>query len=126
MKTTLIAAAFLTAIARCAAAQPQDDERSIPAKFQGEWNTVVADCGTANNDSRLVISANEVQFYESGGAVRGAFLHGPYEILIVLDMSGEGSSWMTSFQWTMASDGSYLSDRSVDGSLFVRYRCPAA
>lgn len=126
MKTALLAAAFLTSLAGCAVAHQQDDERTIPAKFHGEWNTTIADCGTANNDSRLVITANEVQFYESGGAVRGAFLHGPYEILIVLDMSGEGSSWMTSFQWTMASDGSYLSDRSVDDSLFVRYRCPKA
>ncbi len=125
MKTALFAAAFLTTLAGCAAAEPQDHERTIPAKFHGEWNKTLADCGTVNNDSRLVITANEVQFYESGGVVRGAFLHGPYEILIVLDMSGEGSSWMTSFQWTMASDGSYLSDRSVDGSLFVRYRCPA-
>lgn len=126
MKTVLIAAAIISTIAGCAAAQSPDDERIIPEKFHGEWNTTLTDCGTANNDSRLTISATDMQFYESGGAVRGAFMHGPYEILIVLDMSGEGSSWMTSFKWTISSDGSYLSDRSVDGSLFVRYRCPKA
>lgn len=70
------------------------DERVIPAAFQGEWNERVEDCGTGNNDSRLRISASEVRFYESGGRVRGAFLHGPYELIIVLDMSGEGQTWM--------------------------------
>lgn len=82
------------------------------------------DCGTGNNDSRLQIGAHEVRFYESGGRVRGAFLSGPYEIIIVLDMSGEGHTWMASHQFTLASDGSHLSSRSEDGSLFTRYRCP--
>ena len=126
MKTALIAAAFLTSLAGGAVAQQQDVERTIPAKFHGEWNATLADCGTGNNDSSLTITATGMQFYESGGVVRGAFMHGPYEILIVLDMSGEGSSWMTSFQYTLASDGSYLSSRGLDGSLFVRYRCPKA
>lgn len=66
-----------------------------------------------------------MHFYESDGTVRGAFMRGPYEVLIVLDMSGEGSSWMSSFQYTLAGDGDYLSMRMEDGSLFVRYRCPA-
>ena len=125
MRAALIIAAFLASLAGSAAAQQQQhDERTIPAEFHGEWNETLVDCGTANNDSRLTITATEMQFYESGGVVRGAFMHGPYEILIVLNMSGEGSSWMSSFQYTLASDGSYLSARSDDGSLFVRYRCP--
>lgn len=100
------------------------DERVIPAAFQGEWNERVEDCGTGNNDSRLRISSREVRFYESGGRVRGAFLHGPYELIIVLDMSGEGQTWMASHHFILASDGSYLSAKSDDGSLFTRYRCP--
>lgn len=100
------------------------DERVIPAAFQGEWNERLEDCGTGKNDSRLRINASEVRFYESGGRVRGAFLSGPYELIIVLDMSGEGQTWMASHHFILASDGSYLSSKSDDGSLFTRYRCP--
>ena len=100
------------------------DEKTVPAAFRGEWNERLEDCGTGNNDSRLEIGARDVQFYESGGQVRGAFLNGTYEIIIVLNMSGEGQTWLASHQFTLASDGSHLSSRSADGSLFTRYRCP--
>jgi hypothetical protein len=85
---------------------------------------LVPTCGTGNNDSRLRINAREARFYESGGRVRGAFLHGPYDLIIVLDMSGEGQTWMASHHFILASDGSHLSSRSDDGSLLPRYRCP--
>ena len=125
MNRMLIAAAIRTSLAGCAnAQQASEDERTIPAKFHGEWNETLNDCGTGNNDSSLTITATEMHFYESDGTVRGAFMRGPYEILIVLDMSGEGSSWMSSFQYTLAGNGQYLSARMDDGSLFVRYRCP--
>lgn len=120
---TLCAATIAMATAGSVAAQ-HVDERTVPIQFQGEWNEKLEDCGTGNNDSRLIISATEVQFYESGGRVRGAFLHGPYEVIIVMDLSGEGSTWMTSSQFTIASDGRYISSRSEDGTLFTRYRCP--
>jgi len=126
LKRLIIATAIFASLAGCTNAQQvPDDERTIPAKFHGEWNENLTDCGTGNNDSSLTITATEMHFYESDGTVRGAFMRGPYEILIVLDMSGEGSSWMSSFQYTLAGNGQYLSARNDDGSLFVRYRCPA-
>lgn len=124
----MITVAALAVLAGLALA-PQSisvDEKTVPAAFRGEWNERLEDCGTGNNESRLRIGAREVRFYESGGQVRGAFLNGPYEIIIVLDMSGEGQTWLASHQFTLASDGSHLSSRSEDGSLFTRYRCPSA
>lgn len=97
------------------------DERTIPAEFRGEWNARLEDCG-AWNDSSLRITASEVLFYESDGRVRGVFLDGPSEIIIVLDMSGEEQTWVASYRFTLASDGSQLSDGLEGGSL--RYRCP--
>ncbi len=128
IKRILFTAAVYAGVAGFAEAnqQPQQiDERTIPKKFHSEWNEKRNDCGTGNNDSSLTITATEMHFYESDGAVRGAFMNGPYEILVVADMSGEGSSWMSSFHYTLAGDGDYLSMRMEDGSLFVRYRCPA-
>lgn len=130
IKRILLNAAVCVGVAGCGAAnsQPQQqqlDERAIPSKFHGEWNENLTDCGTGNNESSLTITATEMHFYESDGTVRGAFMRGAYEILIVLDMSGLGNSWMTSFQYTLAGNGQYLSSRNDDGTLFVRYRCPA-
>src|SRR5688572_13688435 len=42
---------------------------AIPARFQGEWNRVLADCGTGNNDTRLRLDAGKVTFHESSGPV---------------------------------------------------------
>ena len=98
------------------------DERSVPDSWVGEWNQNLGDCGTGNNDSRLRIEANRVLFYESGGLVRGAFLHGPFEIIIVLDMSGEGQTWIDSHHFVMSASGHYI--RTTGEEPMVRYRCP--
>lgn len=92
----------------------------IPPQFHGEWNEDIASCGTGLNDSRLRIEATRMRFYESGGQVRGAFTQGPFEMIVVLDMSGEGETWIAAYHFVLASDGQHLS--TEDG--FVRYRCP--
>jgi len=102
------------------------DGTDIAVQFRGEWNAKIEDCGTGNNDSRLVIGTNKIEFYESTGIVRAAFMHGPFETLIVADMTGEGSTWLDSYKFILAGDGHYLSSPSADGTRFVRYRCPAA
>lgn len=98
------------------------DERFIPDAWIGEWNESLEDCGTGNNDSRLRIERDRVLFYESGGMVRGAFLHGPFEIVIVLDMSGEGQTWIGSHHFVMSASGTYI--RTTGDEPMVRYRCP--
>ena len=107
-----------------AATSPESDGALIPAQFRGEWNSKIEDCGTGNNDSRLVIRADELKFYESTGKVRAAFMRGPFETLIVADMTGEGATWLDSYKFILAGDGHYISAPSSDGTRFVRYRCP--
>ena len=99
------------------------DERVIPDTWIGEWNENLEDCGTGNNDSRLRIERDRVLFYESGGMVRGAFLRGPFEIVIVLDMSGEGQTWIDTHQFVMSASGTYI--RTTGEEPMVRYRCPS-
>lgn len=98
------------------------DERFIPDSWVGEWNARLEDCGTGNNDSRLRIERERVLFYENGGMVRGAFLRGPFEIVIVLDMSGEGQTWIDSHHFVMSASGNYI--RTAGDEPLVRYRCP--
>lgn len=109
-----------------AAVAQQPGERTIPERFHGEWNSRLADCGTGASDSLLVLSANEIQFYESSGPVRGAFLNGPREILIVTDLSGEEETDLTAFKFFLSADGNRLEYRSESEAPFVRHRCPAS
>ena len=44
---------MFAAMAGACATAPTDDTVGVPARFQGEWNRNLADCGTANNDSTL-------------------------------------------------------------------------
>jgi hypothetical protein len=116
--------AGLIALTGCAAQAQTPDERFIPDPWLGEWNENLEDCGTGNNDSRLRIEANRVLFYEGGGMVRGAFLHGPFEIVVVLDMTGEGQTWIAAHHFIMSASGHYISTDGDDP--LVRYRCPRA
>ena len=112
------------ALSSCAAIR-LPDERTVPEPFRGEWNSVRAECGTPDNDSYLVITSDEITFYESAGPVRGAFLYGPYEILIVTNLTGEEETSMTSFTFTLSPDGNSLTHYSESEEPLVRYRCPA-
>jgi hypothetical protein len=106
-----------------ASSQSSIPSKLIPAKFQGEWNGTLADCGTGDNDSRLIITADSLHFYESSGRVRGVFLNGPFEILVVADMVEEGSTWLDSKKFVLSGKGNSIALVSETGSRFVRYRC---
>jgi len=109
-----------------AAAAQSSDLRTIPDRFHGEWASNLADCGTGGNDSLLVLSADRIRFYESEGPVRGAFLNGPREILIVTDLTGEEETDMTAYKFFLSADGNRLEYRSETEEPFVRQRCPAS
>lgn len=115
----------IIALSSCAAMQ-QPDERTAPERFHGEWNSVLANCGTGGNDSLLVISRDRIGFYESAGPIRGAFLNGPNEILIVADVTGEEETSMTAYRFTLSADGRSLTEFSESEEPFVRHRCPAS
>jgi len=113
------------ALTTCAAA-PLSDERTIPEPFRGEWNSNPADCGTPDNDSMMVIAADRIDFYESSGRVRGAFLDGADEVLIVVEVSGEEETSTTALRLSVSADGSRLTEYSESAEPFVRRRCRAS
>lgn len=122
---TLKALMPVMALMTCAAA-PQPDERTIPQPFRGEWNSNPADCGSPDNDSMMVIGADRIDFYESSGRVRGAFLGGAGEVLIVMDISGEEETSTTALRLAVSPDGNRLTEYSESAEPFVRRRCPAS
>ena len=99
--------------------------RTVPEPWLGEWNADRSACGTFNDDSRLILSAERIEFWASEGLVRGAFTNGPHEILIVADHSGEGETWLGTSHFRMAESGDSIAMDISDGApSFIRYRCP--
>ena len=103
-----------------------NQQKTIPIRFQGEWNSNLQHCGTGLDDSRLRISADRVRFYESGGPVRAVVTQGEFDLALILELSGEGETWISFSHFRLSPDRSYLSDVTSKESGIVRYRCPKA
>ena len=100
----------------------------LPREYWGEFNEVLSDCGTGNNDSRLRISWNTVQFYESIGDVQQLLRQPDGSIVIVAKHSGEGRFWQSVYQLRLSEDGETITviyPQSADMEQFSsdRKRC---
>jgi hypothetical protein len=115
-------ALVLTLMAASATAAEQ--QRVIPARFQGEWNTNLENCGTDLNDSRLRISADHLQFHESGGTVRAVVTQGELDLALIAEMSGEGETWLFYRHFRLSPDETYMTDVTDKDLALMRYRCP--
>jgi hypothetical protein len=91
----------------------------IPADFRGEWNARLQDCGSGRGDSRLIIDARTVRFYESRGEVTGVSRDGPRAITVEARYTGEGRTRTRSSHMSLSRGGE---DLTIDGA--VRHRCP--
>lgn len=98
---------------------------AVPSQFIGEWNARLADCGTGENDSALRTRKNQIEFYESGGSIKAVVAHGRYEIALILELSGEGQTWITTEHFKLSPNGDRLTSVNQPGDGFVRYRCPS-
>ena len=114
----------LVVIASSATAAEQS--RAVPARFQGEWNANLEQCGTGLNDSRLRISADRIRFYESGGPVRAVVTRGEFDLALIAELSGESESRLSYRHFRLSADHKYLADVTDTDSALVRYRCPMA
>jgi len=101
-----------------------EQQREIPARFLGEWNAKLKDCGTDRNDSRLRITADHIRFHESGGPVRAVVTQGEFDLALIEELSGEGSSWLSYTHFRLSADQTHLTDVTDNDSGLVRYRCP--
>ena len=95
----------------------------IPQSFWGEWNTNLLECGTGLNDTRLLIDARRVRFYESDGEVRRVIFHNSRAITVTGSYSGEGQVWDRTDQLVLSRSRNDLTITS-EGSSLTRQRCP--
>lgn len=98
---------------------------TVPSDFVGEWNMDLADCGTSRNDSRLVIEPSRIMWWESSGPVTRVAVHGPREITLTSELSGEGEAWTATTRFVLGEDGSLAATDVSSGGTLTRLRCTA-
>lgn len=96
---------------------------AIPAAFHGVYDGSLEACGRPS-DGRLTVSAGELRFHESIGAVRSVESAPSGTIRVEADYQGEGESWRSSRDLHLSGDGAALTI-SGDGTGMARVRCPA-
>ncbi len=107
-------------------AQPEAGAVSTttPAAFQGEWNTDLSACGGGAHESRLVIGADTIRFYESQGETSATRLQADNRLAIEAMLRGAGETWADSRVFQLSEDGQTLTDVSDGAAGLVRRRCP--
>ncbi|MCP9819676.1 hypothetical protein KBZ18_09240 [Synechococcus sp. Cruz-9H2] len=105
-------------------------QRVIPERFRGEWQDSRHPCGSPiNMETRLLLQAGTVTFYESGGPAVAVVTSGTSELALITALAGEGQTWLDLRRFLLSADQSTLTDVTHAGGPdqdkpFVRKRCP--
>lgn len=95
----------------------------VPQQFRGEWHADASRCGDGEDESFLFIRAHSITFYESAGSVKATVVR-KQELALILELSGEGETWLTTAQFELSPDTDTLTSSTVPGEPYVRHRCP--
>lgn len=126
MKKLVHAIAALSILCSASAVSAAEQRSTIPARFQGEWNANLKNCGQPGSESQLWIRDNELSFFESVGLAKAIVTQGTSDLALILESSGEGESWISYHHFRLSPDQTSLSRVADDGFKFVRYRCPVS
>lgn len=124
MRHLLTALVASTAMVGAFAAPTAQRQPVVPKQFRGEWNAKLSDCGTGMNDSRLVIRAGYIEFYESEGEILAVVTRGANELGVIAELSGEGDSWLAYSQFKLSEDGQALVNGADEATASKLRRCP--
>ena len=105
-----------------AAAPP--DSATIPAFLHGRWGLTPADCTSTRGDAKglLVVSADQLKFYESVGKPAGELEISPDSASGDFAFTGEGMSWKK-YQALEIQDGKLVRTESSPMASFTYARC---
>jgi hypothetical protein len=97
---------------------------SIPVQYLGRWAESPAECDRGQlAESRLTISVDRIEFYESIGQVLSIAVEGESDLAVLLEATGEGYTWLSARQFTLSSDAQSLTDTTGGRIGIVRMRC---
>ena len=106
-------------------AEPSQDKMAgqIPENFHGEFRSSESACGSDADDSVLVVTSDQLSFWETVATPETIVQKSPNELLVNLLNEGEGETWNTEIAMLLSQNGNVLSIREGDFS-FDRVRCP--
>jgi hypothetical protein len=79
-----------------------------------------------STESKLVISDQRIAFYESHGPILSVASDGMLELALILELSGEGETWLETRQFRLSEDRQTLTDVTGRRQLMTRVRCKVA
>ena len=94
----------------------------IPPQFQASWAPDRLNCTTRGETARVEISSDGIKFYESAGQLRQVTpLNGGRECAVLLDMTGEGTTWSRTIHVRrVGHELAFRDAESVEERLFIR------
>jgi hypothetical protein len=110
--------------APAASARPAERAAAVPAAFQGIYDESREACRRPS-EYRLTVSAHDLRFHESIGAVREVAVEGPDAIRVDADYQGEGESWRATHRLRLDDGGATLTIVG-NGTKLRRVRCGVA
>ena len=86
---------------------------TIPERFRGLLMAEARYCSaSATDESRLVIGADQISFYESTGPVLAIVTRGPDQLALISELSGEGSTWLDLRHYSLSPDHRQLTEQA--------------
>ncbi len=98
----------------------------VPDQFLGTWAASAAQCASTLTESKLVISGKRIAFYASEGPILSVVSDGALELALILELSGEGQTWVETKQFRLSEDRRTLTDVTGRSQTATRIRCEPA
>ena len=96
----------------------------LPERFIGDWGKSLADCGGDTDDMRLRIETDRLSFFESSGPLRSVDIHDDNEVAVIVELTGEGETWLLKTTLGLSADGDTLTLRgNAADTPVTRVRC---
>lgn len=100
---------------------------TVPDRFVGTWAGSTGSCGSDADDLMLRIATRHITYWESDGPIKAVVVRGDAEIALIIELSSEDETWLSTAQFTLSRDGMQLTDKvTVPGTTLVRYKCAGA
>lgn len=100
---------------------------TVPDRFDGQWTGSAESCRSDADELTLRIAAGHITYWESDGPIRAVVVRGDAEIALIVQLLGEGNTWLSTPQFTLSPGGMQLTDTvTVPGKTLVPYKSPDA
>lgn len=119
-------AAALAALLCSATVAASTDVPQVPDQYIGQWAGSPGACDSEADDLTLRISKERIAYWESEGPILASISRGSRELALIIELSGEGETWLATAKFELSEDGQQLiGSTTIPGKSVVRHRCSA-